>query len=176
MNWPTPPTESPRLQYKVPDTDSVDFLFRLYSDWEVSKHLLRVVYPFTHAEAERMLAGILADYEAGEALTMIVKRRHDDVDVGLVALKMKGTLGYSVIRSQWNHGYATEAAGTMMEYAFNEIGFTTIEAGSVEDNRASIRVLEKLGFTVHKQSVVENSLHSEERFVRRFRVSNPSAT
>ena len=77
--WSTPPTESGRLRYDIPGAGDVDFLHRLYSDWEVSRNLLRVVSPFHRTDAADMLVNVIADHEAGAALTMIVRRKSDGV-------------------------------------------------------------------------------------------------
>lgn len=43
-------------------------------------------------------------------------------------------------------GYATEAANSMIEYMFNEVGIDSIESSAVIDNIGSIKMFEKLGF------------------------------
>ena len=44
-------------------------------------------------------------------------------------------------------GYATEALETILEWAFDQPGVTTVAAETGPDNLASQRVLEKCGFT-----------------------------
>ena len=61
----------------------------------------------------------------------------------------------------------------MIDYAFSELGVDTIQASPIEDNTASMRVLEKLGFTVHETGVTEESAHGGDCVVRRYRIHNP---
>ena len=45
------------------------------------------------------------------------------------------------------HGYATEAAGAMIDYMFREVEIEKIASGAVKDNLGSCKIFEKLGFT-----------------------------
>ena len=55
-------------------------------------------------------------------------------------------LGYRFARSAWGQGVATEAAQAVLEHGFRTLGFDPIVAVTHPENRASQRVLEKLGF------------------------------
>jgi len=57
----------------------------------------------------------------------------------------KGEIGYEIDPAYWGQGYATEAAGAMVRFGFEEVGLHRIGAWTVADNAASRRVLEKLG-------------------------------
>jgi len=52
-------------------------------------------------------------------------------------------LGYGVNLSYHNRGYATEMARALVEWALRQPGVTRVTAECLEDNQASIRVLEK---------------------------------
>lgn len=49
-------------------------------------------------------------------------------------------------RPYWHQGLATEAGKAFIEYGFNNLDLSRIEAGMNANNHASIRVVEKLGF------------------------------
>jgi len=55
-------------------------------------------------------------------------------------------VGYRLARGSWGCGIATEAAGALVEYAFERLDLPRLVAVAYADNRASRRVLEKLGF------------------------------
>ena len=72
--------------------------------------------------------------------------------IGNISLRIdeeqeRATLGYTVHRAYHNHGYATEAATALRNLATNLPGITTLAAQTLAANRASQRVLEKLGMT-----------------------------
>ncbi len=52
---------------------------------------------------------------------------------------------YGIDPPLWGRGYATEAARALIDWAFRETELTRIFAGADAPNRASFRVLEKLG-------------------------------
>jgi ribosomal-protein-alanine N-acetyltransferase len=54
-------------------------------------------------------------------------------------------VGYSVLPAFQGRGYATEAARALIEWATSQPGLRRIVANCLEDNAASIRVLEKAG-------------------------------
>jgi ribosomal-protein-alanine N-acetyltransferase len=55
-------------------------------------------------------------------------------------------LGYGVARQHNGRGVATRAVGLAVDWAFGKAGLHRLEAGTLLDNHASQRVLEKNGF------------------------------
>ena len=53
---------------------------------------------------------------------------------------------YALREAYTGHGYATEIARALIDYARTQAGFGEITAAVDEPNRASVRVLEKVGF------------------------------
>jgi ribosomal-protein-alanine N-acetyltransferase len=77
----------------------------------------------------------------------------DGVDVGVLSVSniLRGPLqsaviGYFVAREHNGRGVATRAVGLVVEWAFEEAGLHRLEAGTLVDNHASQRVLERNGF------------------------------
>jgi ribosomal-protein-alanine N-acetyltransferase len=55
--------------------------------------------------------------------------------------------GYAIAADHWGHGYATDAAETMLTFALRTLGLHRITAAIGPDNAPSIAVVKKLGFT-----------------------------
>ncbi len=55
-------------------------------------------------------------------------------------------LGFHLRREFWYSGYAVECAAAMIEYAFSVLGAIELKAGHHPNNKASAKVLSKLGF------------------------------
>lgn len=53
---------------------------------------------------------------------------------------------YALSYDKWGKGYATEATYALLQYAFLKIGIERVVAVVFPENKASIRVVEKLGF------------------------------
>ncbi len=54
-------------------------------------------------------------------------------------------LGWALVRAQWGHGYATEAARAVRDWAHREGGFERLISLIAPGNVASRRVAERLG-------------------------------
>jgi RimJ/RimL family protein N-acetyltransferase len=66
-------------------------------------------------------------------------------------------------RDCWGRGIATEAARLLLDFAFGEVGLHRVFAVVDEDNPASIRVVEKLGFRREARHV-KDAFHGGEWF------------
>lgn len=57
-------------------------------------------------------------------------------------------LGYSLKRSEWGNGFITEAACAVIDFSFAKYeDLVRIEASADSQNKASLKVMEKLGMT-----------------------------
>lgn len=56
-------------------------------------------------------------------------------------------IGYWIASDLSGRGLATEAAGAVVEFAFDDLGLHRVELRAAPDNASSTRVAEKLGFT-----------------------------
>jgi ribosomal-protein-serine acetyltransferase len=76
----------------------------------------------------------------------------DEAVIGGVSIEVRGPverigeLGYWVRSDRCGRGFATEAAGSLVDFAFRELGLHRLELRAGVGNRASQRVAEKLGF------------------------------
>lgn len=77
-------------------------------------------------------------------------------------------IGYFIGEPYWNKGIVTTAVKLITEYGFNKLGFIRIHTGVFEYNPASMRVLEKCGYTkdgVFRKSVFkQNKIWDEVRY------------
>lgn len=70
-------------------------------------------------------------------------------DIGFIGPPHLGTveIGYSILPDRRRRGYATEAARAIVAWALEQPDVNAIVAGCTFDNLASIRILERIGFT-----------------------------
>jgi RimJ/RimL family protein N-acetyltransferase len=61
-------------------------------------------------------------------------------------------LGWTLARSSWGKGYATEAARRLMRYAFTEMNRDHLISCIAPDNVSSVKVAERLGETVEGET------------------------
>jgi [ribosomal protein S5]-alanine N-acetyltransferase len=75
-------------------------------------------------------------------------------------------LGYRLCLKHWGHGYAEEAAAGVLRYGFQELGMERIVAFALPQNRASVRILEKLGFEYQREFLHAGIPHRLYEMVR----------
>lgn len=113
-----------------------------YQDWNL---------PYTLADAERRLAEQeqLDDVTPGQWVQVAIE--HEGVVVGdlAVGLLTPGVahLGYTLGPAHHGKGYASEAAGAMVDALFATTDVVRVVASLDPENHASMRLLEELGFT-----------------------------
>ena len=57
----------------------------------------------------------------------------------------KTVLFYSIHSDYQNKGYATQCAAKLLSYTFNEMGISSINGGCDKNNKASFKVMSKIG-------------------------------
>jgi RimJ/RimL family protein N-acetyltransferase len=62
----------------------------------------------------------------------------------------EGTLAFYLARAYWGQGLASEAGAAFVSFAFKELGLSRLVATVQVGNVSSVRVVEKLGFTLRR--------------------------
>jgi len=107
------------------------------------------------------------DFEIGRRARFAVTLRDaPDMLLGTVSLRRyardrRAELGYWLAQPAWGHGFATEAARAMIDFGFSGLGLARIYAQVLADNRASLRVLDKLGMV--NEGVKRQHVHKARR-------------
>lgn len=103
--------------------------------------------PFTLEDA----AALIRSNTEGSHVFLGVRRNDNEALVGVVGVHPRSPdgveLGYWFATIGHGHGYATEAVGAVIRAVQAAVADRIIYAECPRDNRASWRVLEKLGFT-----------------------------
>lgn len=104
------------------------------------------------ASARQFLANYQNIYKMYGYGRWAVIRKEDSAFLGWCGLKYSEDtkqydLGFRFFKKYWGNGYATEAARACVSLAFDKFGIQTLVGRAVKENSASIRVLEKAGFT-----------------------------
>jgi ribosomal-protein-alanine N-acetyltransferase len=162
MSLHAPTLSTSRLSLR-PFTDAdVDALFTLHS----SAHVLRYwdAPPWEErARAERFIAACRQMEDEGTGARLAVDRLSDGDFLGWCSLTgwnpdyRSASLGYVFDAAAWGHGYATETARALLEWAFDTLDLNRVQAETDTRNGASARVLGKLGF-LHEGTLREDCI------------------
>lgn len=144
-------------------SDSKNF-YNLNSDPEVLKYTGDIAFS-SISEAESFLINY-DDYKRNGFGRWAVISKDSNEFIGQCGLKLNEEklidLGFRFFKNQWGKGYATESARASLEYGFNDLKLNKIIGRAFVDNRASVRVLEKLKMNFWKNDScngIENAVY-----------------
>jgi ribosomal-protein-alanine N-acetyltransferase len=139
-----------RLILAAPQPDDADAMFERYaSDPEVTRY---VGWPRHQsiADTQGFVAFSAAEWERWPAGPYLIRARGDGRLLGSTGLTFErpgeAITGYVLAKDAWGNGYATEALHAMVDLA-RSLALARIYAFCHPEHRASVRVLEKCGFT-----------------------------
>jgi len=95
--------------------------------------------------------GPFTSYEQHGFGLWLVQLKSSAESLGICGLIKRDTLpdvdiGYAFLERYWSNGFASEATASVKGYALQVIGLPRLLAITDQENAASIRVLEKIGF------------------------------
>lgn len=141
---------TPRLLLRSFESGDVPAIVRLAGAKEVAATTVHIPHPYITADAEDFIARMEAEYRlgsvAGFAITLASnKQLCGACGLHIAPLQQRAELGYWIGVFYWGQGLATEAARAVVEFGFYTLGLHRIHASHFAGNRASGRVLEKIG-------------------------------
>ncbi|MDD2471088.1 MAG: GNAT family protein [Methanocorpusculum sp.] len=163
--------ETDRLSVIPLTLQQFSFFLECKSGLEGSLGLLPSGVPLD-LHTDEAMRGLYAECERHEGSVwytywLIISKEYNTSIGGLCFMSepMEGVveLGYGIDAAFQNHGYMTEALGTVITWAFTE-GALCITAQTEKDNPASHAVLRKSGFSVSRED--EDSLWWVYRYIR----------
>jgi ribosomal-protein-alanine N-acetyltransferase len=144
--------ETPRLLLREFVLNDAENIWELNSDPEVIKYTGDP--PFETIEKAREFLLNYKDYEKNSFGRWAIITKESDSFIGWCGLKLNEQnlvdIGFRFFKKEWNKGYATEAAHACLDYGFKELNLKEIIGRVARENKASIKVLEKLSMDYWK--------------------------
>jgi RimJ/RimL family protein N-acetyltransferase len=139
-----------RLRLRSFCKSDVDDYAALYADPEVVRYLSGGTEPWDRGRAWRHLAFLLGHWRLRGCGMWAVEQRATGAFLGVVGFAEPAgwpgcELAWTLARRWWGNGYATEGARAALAYAFAVLDKDRVISLIHPDNRASIRVAERLG-------------------------------
>jgi len=152
-NFPTLKTE--RLVLRPMTQEDAPALFELRTDPVINRYIDRL--PTTEPEdalrfIEKIDKGIRDNHWLYWAITEAASQ--EDKLIGTICLwnfvptDDKAELGYELSAARQGRGLMGEAVEAVLAYGFGTIGLSAVEAAVHPENAASVKVLERAGFTL----------------------------
>lgn len=141
-----PILETERLILRPLTLEDADAVFKWASDERVTKYMPYSTY--TSVEDVRKWISTVVNEESTYNYGFVLKDSNVLIgsgDIGYDSEKEAWGFGYNIRFDYWNYGFATEAAKTMIKFAYEKHGARCFSANHAMDNPASGRVMEKCG-------------------------------
>jgi [ribosomal protein S5]-alanine N-acetyltransferase len=166
MSLSAPTLHTARLRLRPFNDSDANDLFALHSN----AHVLRFwdAPPWSERlRAEQFITACRQMAEAGTGTRVAVDCVSNGAFIGWCSLTRwnpgyrSASMGYCLDDAAWGHGYATEAARALLQWAFDTLEINRVQAETDTRNAASARVLEKLGF-VREGTLREDCVVNDE--------------
>jgi RimJ/RimL family protein N-acetyltransferase len=155
--------QSERLVLRAHRASDLDDLTQFHSDPEVTRY---IPWPTRDRPAtEAALAVKLTQVTAapGEWLVLAIALRDEGRVIGEVLLKRgiqdEAEIGYVLARDHQGHGYASEAVSALITEARLTLGIENFSAEVDRRNEASLRLLQRQGFTIGPEQGEGDTVH-----------------
>lgn len=147
MNIPIIKTE--RLILREFRESDLDAYYQMCSDQEVMRYI-GTGKVLSRAESWRSMASVIGHwYFRGYGLWAVEEQKSGEMIGRIGCWKPEGWIGlevgWSLRRDFWGYGFATEAGKASMDFAFTKLQQSHVISLIRPDNKASIKVAEKLG-------------------------------
>jgi len=156
-----------RLILRLFQTSDATTVTKLCNNYNIYKNTLYLPYPYSLNDAlswiERHYDNFLADNSYEFAIT---DKQTNEV-LGAIALSNnkglnQGEIAYWVGEPYWGNGYATEAAQSVLQFAFEEKKLHKVFARYFSSNPASGKVMEKIG--MKKEGLLKDHIIKEGKY------------
>ncbi len=134
---------------------------------EIVEQMRSLPFPYTLNDAEQFIENVTT--AEGRHIFAI---EIDGVAQGSIGLtvqpeiyKLNAEIGYWLAKPHWGRGIMTEAIVSLTRFGFQQVGLWRIFAGIYSSNPASMRVLEKAGYThrlTNRQNIVKSGRRLDE--------------
>ena len=171
--------QTEHLKLRRPYLTDADDIYACTSDREVCRYELweRQESPM---EAFAFLNELICRYDDGECFDWIIEDKARKKAVGVINLhdfeSSSAYIGYWLAKNSWNQGLATEAVGALVNNCFKKWDFESVYANCHPANIASIKVLEKCGFSFDRKMPTTKFGQKEKNVqtdcIYRYKISN----
>jgi len=167
MPLPTPTLHTARLLLRPFTQADTDAMFVLHSSPRVLRYWDSPPWK-ERTQAERFITVCGQMEQEGTGARLAIERSADAAFIGWCCLVKwnpeyrSAAMGYCLDEPAWGQGFATEAAGALLQWAFDTLDLNRVQAETDTRNTASSRVLAKLRFlregTLREDCVVDGEV------------------
>lgn len=160
-----------RLSMRRCKPSDFEAMQKLVSDFEV----VRMTATWPHPGDPDLTRTRCVPFDSDKGMVGVVLK--DGALVGTMGLAKKTDedpqLGYMFARPHWGQGFASEMGRALIDHCWATYDWPLVRADVFDDNPASARVLEKLGFEELEGSTGHSVARGESHPLRNFQLLRP---
>lgn len=141
--------ETARLLLRPLEPGDIEAIAAAAGEWEVARYTTSIPHPYSRSNAAAWVDSAARAWADGRAYIFALTARPGEKFLGAIALYNdapgEAMLGFWLGRAEWGRGLMTEAGEAVLAFAFETLAIDRVLASALPENKASIRVLEKLG-------------------------------
>ena len=142
--------ETNRLYLRQMTIDDAENFYLLNLDWEVVQYTGDDA--FENIQSAKLFLENYNHYAQYDFGRWAVIDKNNEIFLGWCGLKYSPKsdefdIGFRFFKKYWNQGYATESAKACIDLGFHKYKIPKIVGHARTENKASIKVLEKIGLT-----------------------------
>lgn len=144
--------ETNRLVLRSWQVTDIEDLAEALNNIDVTKWLAYIPYPYTIKDAENYIAHCSSNPK--NSYHFAIELKSESKVIGGLSIERineyQGTAGGGIwINAKYHgQGYATEAFGKRIEFAFNDLNLRRLENGFFDGNISSMKMQQKFGYVV----------------------------
>ena len=144
--------EGKHIKLRALEPEDLEFLYQIENNtnnWIVS----HTQVPFSKFLLKQYLENAHQDIYEAKQLRLIIQEKESDVALGMVDLfdfnpqHKRAGVGIVVHDDFYRFGFASKALNLLIEYSFTHLNLHQLYANITPDNKASIALFTKCGFT-----------------------------
>ena len=154
--------QTERLSARPPALEDAEAIHGLFQDKDIAWNLGRAPWPYALEDAQGWVGNTAKTRAKGTEYAFALHHADNGLIGSVGMLQVQDDIweiGYWIGKPFWGQGFVSEGARGLLDWAKRELGVTRFVSGHIDDNPASGRVLEKLGF----QQVGEHSMYTKGR-------------
>lgn len=161
-----PVLETNRLLLRKIIYDDVSDIFEYLSNDLVTKYLGKESLTSIKNTYE-VIDKIEKNYSEGRGIRWGIVHKKENKLIGTIGYdgiqikNKRADIGYDINSNYWRQGYATEAINEVISFGFSRLCLSRIGAVVFPDNKASLSLLEKVGFTKEgllREYIIQNNI------------------
>lgn len=157
-----------RLVLRLFQATDAEAVTKLCNNYNIYKNTLYLPYPYSLNDALTWMEHHYDNFMADHSYEFAVTDKNTGEVFGAISLSNnkdfnQGEIAYWIGEPYWGNGYATEAAQSILQFAFEEKKLHKVFARYFSSNPASGQVMEKIGMT--QEGMLKDHVIKEGRYL-----------